>query len=196
MVVFISLLLAGLNLPFSEDLLIISSAIIAQTDRDLIVPLYTAIYLGVVISDNIAYWLGTRIGKGLFKSKFFCRVLTRDKLNRMHAYLDRYGIFTFIVCRFIPFGVRNTLFMGSGITNFNYKLFLIYDSIAAAISTGTLFYLFYRLGASIEKPFKFVGVVLFVLLIVIGSIVIARLYVKWKKGHFMKKEDLQGCSPD
>ena len=196
MVVFLSLLLAGLNLPFSEDLLIISSAIIARTNSDLIVPLYVAIYFGVVISDHMAYWIGNRIGKGLFKSKFFCRVLTRDKLDRMHRYLDTYGIFTFIVCRFIPFGVRNTLFMGSGITNFNYRLFLLYDSVAAAISTGTLFILFYNLGASIERPFRVAGMVMFSLLVIIGGALIARFYVKWKKGHFLKKTDFEGCSQD
>lgn len=196
LVVFLSLLLAGLNLPFSEDLLIISSAIIAQTNKDLIIPLYTAIYFGVVISDHIAYWIGTRIGKGLHKSKFFCRVLTADKLERMHIYLDKYGIFTFIVCRFIPFGVRNTLFMGSGITRFKYRLFLIYDCIAAAISTSTLFFLFYYLGASFERPFRVVGAVMFILLLLISGAVSTRLYVRWKKGNFLKKTDLQGCSSE
>ncbi len=186
LVVFLSLLLAGFNLPMSEDLLIITSALVARADHSLIVPLYAAIYAGVVASDHIGYWIGTRIRKGLTKNKFFSKVLTERKLERMHYYLDKYGIFTFIVCRFIPFGVRNTLFMGSGIMRFNYRRFVVYDLVAAAINTSTLFFLIYRLGASLERPFKVLGAVLFILLFLTVAAALTHLYVRWRRGFVIK----------
>jgi membrane protein DedA with SNARE-associated domain len=181
--VFGALILAGFNLPMSEDLLIITSAFIARADHSLLLPLYIAIYCGVIASDHIAYWIGNRIGRGLTKKKFFASVLTPDKIETLHRQIDRFGIFTFIVCRFIPFGVRNTLFMGSGLMRMKYRLFVIFDSISAAISTATLFFLVYFLGSSIERPFKVVGIVLFILLILITTAIIIKIAVGWRRRH-------------
>ena len=186
LVVFLSLLLAGFNVPLSEDLLIISSALLAKTDRSLLIPLAAAIYSGVVLSDHIAYWIGSRIRKGLTKNRFFAKVLTKRKLARMHHYLDKYGIFTFIVCRFIPFGVRNTLFIGSGVMQVKYRIFILYDLVAAAISTTTLFLLIYYLGDSIEKPFKVIGGVLFIVLALTVGAILTRLAVRWKRSFVIK----------
>jgi membrane protein DedA with SNARE-associated domain len=179
--VFLCLLLAGLNFPISEDLLIISSAILTRADRSLLIPSLIAIYSGVIISDFMVYWIGTRIRKGVSKSKFISKVLTPQKLDKMHYYLDKYGIFTFIVCRFIPFGVRNTLFMASGIIGLRLFVFALYDITAALISTNVLFFLIYHLGEEIEKPFKAVGIILFIIIIAIAGLIITRLFLKWRK---------------
>ena len=166
-IVFFLLLLAGFNLPFSEDLIIISSAIIAQERTSLFFPLYIAIYLGVVISDHIAYWIGFNMGTEIKNRKWFTKTLSDKKILIIQKYLHNYGILTFIICRFIPFGVRNMLFMGSGFSKMDYKLFTIYDLIAAIINTTTLYFLIYFLGISVQKPFKTAGIILFVILIAI-----------------------------
>ena len=102
-IVFFVLLLAGFNLPFSEDLIIISSAIIAQEKTSLLIPLYIAIYLGVIISDHIAFWIGFSMGDEIKKKKWFIRVVPEKKMLTIQKYLHKYGIWTFIICRFIPF---------------------------------------------------------------------------------------------
>jgi phosphatidylserine decarboxylase precursor-related protein len=83
----------------------------------------------------------------------------------MHGYLSKYGIFTFIVCRFIPFGVRNTLFMTSGFLGLPIRRFALYDITAALISTNTLFFLFYHFGDDVRNPIRVAGVILFVLMV-------------------------------
>ncbi len=196
LLVLVSLLLAGFNLPLSEDLLIITSALVARTEKSLIIPLYAAIYTGVVVSDHIAYWIGTRIRKGLTKNKFFAKVLTERKLRRIRRYMDKFGIFTFIVCRFIPFGVRNTLSMGSGLMRFSYRNFALYDAVAALISTSTLFFLTYRIGASLEKPFKVLGIVLFVLLFLSVTALLAHLYVQWHRNYREKHPSRKQGTPE
>ena len=166
-IVFFLLLLAGFNLPFSEDLIIITSAIIAQERTSLFFPLYIAIYLGVVISDHIAYWIGFNMGAGIKKRKWFTKRVPENKILIIQKYLHNHGILTFIICRFIPFGVRNMLFMGSGFSKMDYRLFTIYDLIAATINTTTLYFLIYFLGVSVQKPFKTAGIILFVILIAV-----------------------------
>lgn len=96
----------------------------------------------------------------------------------MHGKLERHGILTFIVCRFIPFGIRNTLFMSSGFFGLRARTFLLYDVIAAAISTNTLFFLVYYFGDAIKKPVKIAGIILFVMLISAIAVFVIRLIIK------------------
>jgi len=147
----------------------------------MLIPLYIAIYVGVVIGDHISYWIGYNLGHKIKKFKWFAKRLSDKKISIIQKYLNKYGIFTYIVCRFIPFGIRNTLFMSSGFSRMNYKLFTIYDLIAATINTSTLYFLVYFLGRSAEKPFKVAGIVLFILLFITLITIILKFVVFQKE---------------
>jgi len=179
--IFIGLILAGLNIPISEDLAIITSALVAQVDKTLIVPLYVAIFSGVVISDHMVYWEGRLIHKGVLKIKFISKMLDQSKMEIIRRHLHRYGLLTYIVCRFIPFGVRNTLFMTSGIMNMRYRDFIFYDTVAAILSTSIMFTLFYHLGATVERPLRAVGTILLAALLFVLAGVVFRLLVVWRR---------------
>jgi membrane protein DedA with SNARE-associated domain len=180
-VAFISLLLAGLNFPISEDLIIITGALLSHGRRANIVYNLAAIYLGAIISDFFVYWVGTKVQKGTSNLKFFSRPASGKALERMHHYLDKYGIFTFIVGRFIPFGVRNTLFFTAGFFRLKLRVFALYDIIAAMISINTLFFLAYNFGDDAGKPLRIAGIVLFILLVSVGISLIIRLIVLWRR---------------
>ena len=175
LVAFIALMLAGLSVPISEDLIIITGALICQDNPSMLVPIFAAIYAGVVISDYFPYLLGRYIRKGTVKSNFIARFFSPRKIVRIHRYLDRYGIFAFIVGRFIPFGVRNTMFLTSGLFGVRLRRFFLYDTTAAIISVSTLFFLAYRFGEAVEKKFQAVGIVLFVLLFSFLTFVLIRI---------------------
>lgn len=166
LVAFILLFLAGLNIPFSEDLIIITGALICREEPKLLIPTFAATYCGVTMSDYFPYLTGKYIlRKGRTKLPFVSRLFPEKKLDKMHHYLEKYGIVTFIVGRFIPFGVRNTLFLSSGFFGLRLWRFALYDITAATISVSTLFFLVYCFGESIKKLFSVVGVVLFLLLL-------------------------------
>jgi membrane protein DedA with SNARE-associated domain len=162
---FICLLLAGFNLPFSEDLIIITGALISVDNKSLLAPTAAAIYAGVVISDVISYWIGTKIRRGATRFRMAERLISPKRLDWLKQHIDKWGIFTFIICRFIPFGIRNTLFLGSGILGIRLRFFIICDFIAAAISVNTLFFLVYHFGEDIKRPIKALGIILFIALI-------------------------------
>ncbi|MDR1618057.1 MAG: VTT domain-containing protein [Treponema sp.] len=176
----ICLILAGLNIPVSEDLIIIAGALVSQADRSLLIPSLLAIYTGVIVSDFMVYFIGALVRKGTIKGKFAFRILSLKLVGRIRYALDKYGILTFIVCRFIPFGVRNTLFMTSGLFGLPLRRFALYDLIAVAISTNTLFFLVYVFGEEMKKPIGAVGIILFVLLVFGILALIIRLIVRWK----------------
>jgi membrane-associated protein len=172
---FIALMLAGLNVPISEDLIIITGALVCQGNPSMLVPVFGATYAGVVISDYFPYIFGKYIRKGTIKAKFLTQLFSPRKIVRIHRYLDKYGIFSFIVGRFIPFGVRNTMFLTSGLFGLRLRRFALYDTTAATISVSTLFFLAYHFGEAVEKPFQAVGIVLFILFL--SMITFAVIYI-------------------
>jgi membrane protein DedA with SNARE-associated domain len=187
------LFLASLNIPFSEDLIIITGALLCRGDPSMLLPTFLSLYFGVAISDYFPYIIGKYLRKGTLKMSFLTRLFSQRRMDKMHHYLEKFGIFTFIVCRFIPFGVRNTLFMSSGFFGLRLRRFAVYDITAATISVSTLFFLVYHFGEAIEKPFQVVGKILFVLVlsafIFIAIRIIRRIIFKRKKAR-VKQQDL------
>jgi len=174
-VAFAALMLAGLNIPISEDLIIITGALICQENSSMLIPIFAATFAGVLISDYFPYLLGKLIHKGTIKSNFIARFFSPKRIVRIHRYLDRYGIFAFIVGRFIPFGVRNTMFMTAGLIDLRPRRFVLYDTTAVTISVSTLFFLAYHFGEAVGKPFHAVGIVLFILLLSLLTFIVIRI---------------------
>ncbi|MBX7067175.1 MAG: DedA family protein [Parachlamydiales bacterium] len=150
-IVFSALMLAGLNVPISEDLMIIFSAVLAAT----VVPentykLFMGVFLGAYISDWACYWLGRHFGPKLWNIKWFARSFDRKKIDQIHEYYNKYGFMTLLVGRFIPFGVRNGLFLTAGLGKMPFGKFLLSDGIACVISNTVLFTLAYHVGKNYE----------------------------------------------
>ncbi|MCR4940572.1 MAG: DedA family protein [Treponemataceae bacterium] len=183
LVCFFALLLAGFNLPISEDVLIVMSALIAYEDPSLLIPNYIALYAGIYISDIMCYWMGRLIGNGMLKIKFFKKALNPSRVEYLSKKLEKHGFLTFIVTRFIPFGMRNALFMTAGVTVLPFPKFLLFDGIAALISSITLYSLVLLIGESAQYGFKIVGIILFVILwgAIIGFVVTKIIKRKKKK---------------
>jgi membrane-associated protein len=156
-----ALLLAGFNLPVSEDLMIFISAILAAKNPDHLVPLYCGLFAGAYFSDVIAYGLGRFLGPQLFKIKFFANMVTQERLDMVSNYFNKYGIAVLIVGRFIPFGVRNALFISSGLSKASFPKFAFADFLATAISVSTYFYLYYSFGETMIAIVKKGNVVIF-----------------------------------
>lgn len=146
-IVFAALMLAGFNVPISEDVMIVFSAVLAAT----VVPentykLFAAVFLGCYTSDSVCYWMGRIFGPKLWNFTWFAKTFERKKIDQIHAYYAKYGFLTLLIGRFIPFGVRNGLFLTAGLGKMSYPKFLLSDGIACAISNTTLFTLAYTVG--------------------------------------------------
>ena len=190
LVAFLGLLLAGLNFPVSEDLIIITGALLTYKEPSLMCYNLIAIYIGVIGTDFFVYWVGTRVRKGTTKNRFFSRIVPEKARNKMLHYLDKFGIFTFIVGRFIPFGFRNTLFFTAGFSLLRFRYFVIYDLVAAMISINTLFFLTYCFGDAAKKPIKIAGIILFIIVISAFATLIVRFIIRWRRSKSKKEEDV------
>lgn len=164
-IIFGALMLAGLNVPISEDLMIIFSAVLAAT----VIPentakLFAAVFLGAYISDWACYWIGRHFGPKLWKISWFAKTFDPKKIDRLHHYYAKYGFLTLLIGRFIPFGVRNGLFLTAGLGKMHFGKFLLSDGIACLLSNVALFSLAYAVGknyASLLSAVKTFNIFLF-----------------------------------
>jgi membrane protein DedA with SNARE-associated domain len=179
-IIFSALLLAGFNLPVSEDAMLFISGFLASKNPELLVPLFLAVYLGAYFSDMICYWLGRLLGPKLWEIKFFANMISKDKVDKIHGFYERYGFLTLLVGRFIPFGVRNGLFLTAGLGKMNFPKFASADFIACTISCSFFFTLYYKLGDSAIELVKKGNLILIIVAIVVTTLIFFKIKSKQK----------------
>ncbi len=162
LVVFLGLILGGFNLPISEDVLVIMSALLCQGEKASIPTFLFALYLGATLSDGLVYFWGRLIGKGTLSLGLFSKIITKERTDLLLRALQRYGLFTYIFCRFVPFGVRNVVSMSSGFVNYPFYKFILYDFVAAICNISVLFGLVYFFGSNGSYWMKITGIFLFI----------------------------------
>ena len=150
-IIFGCLMLAGLNVPISEDLMIIISAVLASS----VIPentllLFGSVFLGAYLSDWMVYWIGRKLGIKLYKFKWFKRTIPIRKIAKVKLFYKKYGFYTLLIGRFIPFGIRNCLFLTAGLSKMKFSKFIISDGIACFTSNVVLF----SIAFSASKNYK------------------------------------------
>lgn len=180
-IVFSALILAGFNIPLSEDLMIITSALLAAT----VVPenlakLFLAVFLGCYLSDWISYWIGRSLGRKLWDIKWFAKTVDLKRLEQIQQYYKKYGFWTLLIGRFIPFGVRNCLFITAGMGKMSFPKFLLSDGIACLCSNTALFTIAYSLSKNYQilvEKLKIFNIILF------SSFVVLIICLIWYKRY-------------
>ncbi len=154
--IFFLLLLAGLNIPLSEDLLVLAGGYLAgRYAPESALLWYGFIFAGCWISAWECYWLGRLLGPKLYEIRWFKRWLTPALIERIHVTYEKYGIFTFIIGRFIPGGVRNALFLSSGLGKMPFGTFALRDGAGCLLSSGSLYLLGFSFAENSDFLFHF-----------------------------------------
>lgn len=161
-IIFGLLLLAGFNIPVSEDGMLFISALIASHNPAYLPHLFIAVFMGAYLSDLICYGLGRIVGPKLLHIRFFSSIATQERIDKIHDYYQRYGVITLIFGRFVPFGVRNGLFLTAGLGQMNLIKFALSDLVACTISTTTFFTLYYNYGDKVIDAIQKTNAVIFV----------------------------------
>ncbi len=172
--IFGMLLLAGFNLPVSEDAMLLASALLAIKRPDLQWQLFAGVYAGAYFSDLICYGLGRTLGPRLWQIKWFAKMVSQDRVDQISSYYDRFGMITLVLGRFIPFGVRNALFLTAGIGKMPFPRFALSDLLAATISCSFFFWLYLSFGESVIDYVKRGNLVLFSVALVVVTLLVLR----------------------
>ncbi|MBN2769733.1 MAG: DedA family protein [Spirochaetes bacterium] len=175
------LLLAGLNLPISEDLvLILSGAITALYAPELEHYIFIGCFMGAYLSDIMAYFIGRCFIHRVVNSNFLSHIFHPERIARINGYFRKYGEKVIFFGRFIPFGVRNLVFMTSGLTRVPLKHFLIIDFLALIITSTILFQLGIKFGEDYTSLLKILNQykIIFALVAVVAVIIIVKYEIK------------------
>ncbi len=178
-IVFI-LTINSVGLPISEDVIVTTAALLSVKFPNMVIPLYLGCFIGAYSGDMFSYWVWRLIGGKLLERPFWKKRFKPEDIERFNHNFRNKGAIIFIVGRFIPFGVRILICMAAGISKYDFPRFAIFDLIAAFVSVGTVFFLFYRFGKSIQndlgqlKFIIFIAVVIFAIIFFLYKKVIAK----------------------
>lgn len=182
-VIFFLLLLTGFSIPISEELLILTAgAVVSICIPDHFYKFLIMSYMGALFSAWIAYGLGKRYGENIYQMPWFKRFITKEGIQKLQKFYEKYGILTFIVGRFCPGGIRNILFMTCGLGKMPFSNFIIFDGIAALLSVSFFFTLGYFFGIHYKDIIHLIKtydlIAISIMGIIVLGILLIRLYLK------------------
>jgi len=177
------LMISGFSLPVSEELILIVGGVLASS----IIPentihLFIAVFLGCYFSDWIAYWLGRVLGDKLYHIRWLSFALSERRILKLKWFYARYGTLALLLGRFIPFGVRNGIFMTAGVGKMHFGKFALIDGIGCLFFSAILFSLAYSFGKNYETLCSVIDVSNFILFGCFLALVAGSLtYLKFRK---------------
>lgn len=185
------LLLAGLNIPISEDIILITGGALASTCLpEKAIKIYFILFLGSYISAWEVYWIGRILGPNIYKIKFFKYIVSPKKIHKLERLYDRFGIFTFIVGRFVPGGIRNALFMTCGLGKMPFLKFIARDIVGCLLSTSIIFFVGYKFGENYDTIvyfFKKYELIAFIIVLTLG--ILLMLYFLKLRHHSVREKN-------
>ncbi|MGI5861417.1 MAG: DedA family protein [Myxococcales bacterium] len=154
--IFALLALAGMGAPVSEELVLLTSGVLASRgtlDLGMVAP---ACYLGVLTGDSILYCIGSRLGRRALEHRWFGRLL-RSRLTRwIEGHYQRYGILTVMLARQVA-GMRAPAFIIAGIARQPFGRFIAADAAAGLLSVPLMLFLGHRFGAELPRVLEALG---------------------------------------
>jgi membrane-associated protein len=123
-------------MPFLPgDSLLFMAGMYANSKIDPLNLSYLLFFLSIaaVLGDNINYWIGRRIGLGVFEWKIRGRQLVKESyLKKTEEFFEKRGVFAIIMARFVPI-VRTFTPFAAGVGKMNYRKFLLFDIIGGVL---------------------------------------------------------------
>lgn len=153
-------------MPFLPgDSLLFTAGAIAATGALNVWLLIALLFIAAVVGDSVNYWLGSRLGKAVFRR--YPGIFKPEYLKTTEAFYEQYGGKTIVLARFVPI-VRTFAPFVAGVGKMRYGYFLSYNVLGAAIWAGGVTVLGYVFG---NLPIVRDNLTLALLLIVIVSTV-------------------------
>jgi len=180
---FILLVLGTLGLPFPEDGILLLGGFLAAHDVVKPLPVFLAIYSGLLITDFLLYSVGKKYGRHLVEHKRFRKIITADRLSKLEEKFKKWGILVVFFGRHL-LGLRAQIFLVAGVMKMSCKKFLMVDGTSALFTITLWGGLGYLGGNSVQKLTKNIrNLELIFILILAGSILIGLLmkYLKNKR---------------
>lgn len=131
--------------PIPEEAILFVGGYLSSSIPWMWVPSLIVGILGVFLTDYWFYFLARKFGRRIICSRFVKRYFSDHKQKRATHFVEKYGVWSVFVVRFIPGGIRNPVFFICGLFNINPKNFIIASLGGAIISSQVSFWAGYLL---------------------------------------------------
>lgn len=134
-------IIVGLFLP-GDSLLLTAGVILAQHNHEFGAWALAVVATVVAVAGNqVGYLVGRRTGTTILARKDG-RILNRANLTRAREFLDRWGFWSIVVARWLPW-VRTLAPMIAGAAGMNNRRFIVANAVGAVVWVPTLIMLGY-----------------------------------------------------
>lgn len=104
------------------------------------------LFIAAIIGDNVNYWIGRKLGLGIFNWKIKGKQLVKEEyLRKTEAFFEKNGTKAIIMARFIPI-VRTFTPFAAGVGKMDYKKFFSFDIVGGFLWIFSLTLAGYFLG--------------------------------------------------
>ncbi len=107
-------------------------------------------FLAAFLGNLVGYEIGKRWGPKLLTTKYASRLVKDHHVKTCEDFFEKYGAFTVVISRFIHFARTLVPFM-AGMTRMDYKLFVAYSALGAAVWAAGVPLLGYFVGELIPE---------------------------------------------
>ncbi|MFN5030766.1 MAG: VTT domain-containing protein [Flavobacteriia bacterium] len=144
-VIFIETGLVAMPFLPGDSLLFTAGLFAASGDLNLMY-LLILLFIAAVLGDNCNYWIGRKIGLGVFNWKIKgSQLVKKEYLDQTEAFFEKNGVKAIIMARFVPF-VRTFAPFAAGVGKMNYRKFFTFDLIGGFLWIFSLTLAGYMLG--------------------------------------------------
>src|SRR5262245_31762675 len=176
--IFVTVLLGNVGLPAPEESVLALAGYLVHEGE---LRLWLTVAVGVAsaaIGDNAGYWIGRRLGRPAVE-RYGRRIgITRERLDTIARFLQRYGVLGVFAARFLP-GIRVLAGPLAGAAGLPAGRFLVANLLGALCyvpsAVGVGYALAYGLGPWLHRLEAVLGRIEHVTLLVIAAGVLAAL---------------------
>jgi membrane protein DedA with SNARE-associated domain len=143
--IFVLLLLGVFGLPVPDETLLTFAGVLVRMGRLSAIPTLAAATLGSMCGISISYALGRAFGLGIVDRYGRWIHVSRDDLQRVEQWLERWGKWTLTIGYFIP-GVRHFTALVAGSSRLPARTFAIFAYSGALLWTSTFITLGWYVG--------------------------------------------------
>ena len=154
-VIFLALIACAFGTPMPEDIIIVTSGILAQRGIFNIYTSFVVLFAGILLGDYIIYAIGRYNQKSIQKNKYFKKIMTEKRSLKVESGFDKYGDSVIFIARFLP-GVRTAVFFSAGLYKVSARKFLLLNGIAAFISIPIWLIIGYWFGSKLELVVEYI----------------------------------------
>ena len=149
---FVVVLFESTGLPLPGESLVVASGMLAGEGSFSLIAVLVAAWGGSIVGDNIGYFVGRRYGRKIvvrWGSKFG---LGEERFRMVEERFQHYGIAVVLIARFVII-LRQLNGFVAGTMKMNWPVFLLYNSISAALWAGVYGGGAYFFGAAFRNFF-------------------------------------------